>query len=236
MFDLKEELTKGEYLFPNTIEEIDEFTGSEFENYLFFFFKSQGYKVRKTNDSSDKGIDIIVTYPENGNETIIGIQAKRWKQNVGSQEIRNMLDGKEEYSCDYLWLVTTSGVTRDAGTTALNTGITIKQREFVINTLRSLKELPNVKFRHQTSKETTAKEKIDADLSNNEKELYDRLRILRLSISKEKNTQLWMVFSNETILDIIKKSPKKVEDLKNIKGLGQKKIDDFGSRILEIIK
>jgi superfamily II DNA helicase RecQ len=238
MFDLKDEIMKGEYLFPNTIEEIDEFTGSEFENYLFFFFKTQGYKVRKTNDASDKGIDIIVTYIEEDGEKKLGIQAKRWRQNVNSQEIRNMLDGKDEYNCDYLWLVTTSGVTRDANTTALNNDIIIKDRQFVVSTLNSLKKMSNIKFRQSAvqSKGKAPIAKSEIELTSSEKEIYDRLRRLRANLAKEKKFQLWLVYSNETIIDLIKKKPRTVEELKTVKGLGQKKIDDFGDQILAITK
>jgi superfamily II DNA helicase RecQ len=238
MFDLKDEIMKGEYLFPNTIEEIDEFTGSEFENYLFFFFKYQGYKVRKTNDASDKGIDIIVTYSDDDGERKLGIQAKRWRQNVNSQEIRNMLDGKDEYNCDSLWLVTTSGVTRDANTTALNNEIIIKERQFVISTLESLKKMSNIKFRQSVSQinDKAQTDKPEVELSNSEKEIYDRLRRLRVSLANEKKVQLWLVYSNETIIDLIKKRPHNLEDLKSVKGLGHKRIDDFGNQLLTITK
>lgn len=238
MFNLLEELQNGDYLFPNTIEEIDQFSGKEFETFLFYFFKKHGYQVRMTNDSNDKGIDIIVTIPpyESNPKTILGIQAKRWASNVTSQEIRNIIDGKDEYNCDKLWLITTSDVTREANNTASNQNIEIKNRADVIRYLNDLKSLPGVKFRKKEEKNISQNKIDNTSLNVLEKDLYEELRTLRRQKAKEVNMSLFCIFSNETILNIVKAKPKTIDELNNIKGLGPKKIKEYGTEIIETIE
>jgi HJR/Mrr/RecB family endonuclease len=66
------------YEFPNTMEEIDRFTGKEFEVFLFEFFKVIEYHPRMTDDSNDKGIDLTIKQPSSDGAKAVGIQAKRW--------------------------------------------------------------------------------------------------------------------------------------------------------------
>lgn len=73
----------NEYKFPSTIKEIDEFSGKEFEIFLFHYFDIKNCNPILTDDSGDRGIDIIIKY----NNEKIGIQAKRWKSYINSAEI-----------------------------------------------------------------------------------------------------------------------------------------------------
>lgn len=113
------------YEFPSTIEELDKFNGKEFEIFLFKFFQELGYSTRMTDDTNDKGIDLIVKMPIEQGTKNVGIQAKRWKSKVGADEVRSMLDGREHYSLNEIWIVTTSDLTSAAKTTAMNNKIEI---------------------------------------------------------------------------------------------------------------
>lgn len=235
------------YAFPSTIEEIDGFSGKEFEVFLFNFFKEMEFEPRLTDDTNDKGIDLTIHLkPEQGSKRI-GIQAKRWKSPVGSEEIRTMLDGKKHYNLDEVWIITTSKLTSSAITTAMNNSIEILTRDHVIQLLQELKKRPNIKFR--TSKEIKKEPKpikieeapkpipqeTETALDENN-ELVVMLKKLRIAIAKEqKITALYFVYGNSTIDEIVKILPRNLDQLRQIKGLGEKKIESFGQRIVDTV-
>ena len=170
------------YEFPNTIEEIDQFSGKDFEVFLFEFFQVLEYHPRLTDDSNDKGIDIIIKIPiENGFKNV-GIQAKRWKSKVGADEIRSMLDGKDHYNLHEAWIITTSNLTSAAITTAKNNRIQILKRENVIQFLAELKKHDNVKFK----KTIVEQEKMINEKEIIDNPLYNLLKELRKELAKKK--------------------------------------------------
>lgn len=231
------------YKFPKSIEEIDEMGGKEFETFLFHYYKQKGYQVSLTDDTADRGIDINVTFISNTNQkTRIGIQAKRWKTNVGHAEIVAMLSGKDYYNCDKLMLVTTSGLTGQAHNTALNNDIAIKTREDIIEMLNEINkskkvhESKNIKEEKLHLPEQNNNTTIDIDKNLSEL-LFEELKILRNDLAKKhKIYPNYLIYNNQTIDDIIKIMPLTLEDLHNIKGIGSKKIDLFGNDILVSIQ
>lgn len=233
------------YEFPNSIEEIDAFNGKQFEVFLFRFFKELGYEPRMTDDTNDKGIDLTIHIPNENGSKKVGIQAKRWKSPVGSDEIRTMLDGKKHYNLDEVWIITTSKLTSSAITTAMNNSIEILTRDHVITFLEELKSKPNIKFRPLKSKgvnidpvkqeeQPSISTQESSEVFDNDNELVIRLKKIRIEIAKEqKIQQLYIVYSNSTIQDIVNRLPVSIEELREIKGIGDKKITLFGNKIIE---
>lgn len=238
------------YKFPRSIEEIDTFTGKEFELFLFQFFKLEGYKPTLTDDSGDRGVDIIIQIKTNDTINNVGIQAKRWKANVTHREISDMLAGKSYYKVDELWIVTTSALTSQAQNTALNNDIQILTRDSIIDMLITINRNPNAKFREQINipfnipapitpasniiKDTLVKKEVTAEISN--KDLYQIIVDYRTKKANELNLYpAYVVFNNETITEITENLPLNIEELKNIKGLGQKRIETYGEDIIKIV-
>jgi len=229
-FDFEKELRTGEYLFPSSMEEIDNLTGKEFETYLFYFFKAHGYIVKTTLPGQDNGLDLTVKVKfTDGAEKVIGLQAKRWSTKVGVDQIRAMLDTKDYYALDYLWIITTSGLTQAAITMAQNNGIAVKDRNWVSDSLNHLKSLKGINFR---KKESFIDEEDENKLSYKEEQVYENLRMLRKEISQIEKLPIWMIFSNQTLLDIVKAKPKNDTDLLRISGLGRRKVEKYSELIL----
>ncbi len=227
------------YEFPSTIEELDKFNGKDFEVFLFEFFKALGHKVRLTDDTNDKGIDLFVDFKVPGGTKGVGIQAKRWKSKVGANEIRNMLDGKEHYRLDEVWIVTTSDLTSAAITTAMNNNIEIVNRDRVKGFLEELKKVDGVRFKEQKIKKSkqTTKIKNDEHVDETNKSLFEELRKLRAELSqKHKIYPVYLVYNNATIEDLIVKNPENSEELLNVSGITEQKIKLFGEDILEILR
>ena len=145
-----------------------------------------------------------------------------------------MLDGKEEYNCDKLWIITTSNLTQEATETALNNEIEIKPRDFVIEKiLATLHEDKTIKFKQ---KQNNNKERdFNVKLTNEEKIIYEKLKQLRIKMAKELKMPIWSIYSNDTILLLVKNKPQTIEQLLKFKSLGHKKVDNYGNEILEII-
>jgi len=71
--------------------------------------------------------------------------------------------------------------------------------------------------------------------SVNPDNVYEKLRKVRLAIARNNDKPAFTVFSNKVLSQLAYNKPKTKDDLINIKGIGTKKVNDFGDTILEII-
>jgi len=65
--------------------------------------------------------------------------------------------------------------------------------------------------------------------------LLSKLKKWRKDIASEKNIPSYFIFSNSTLINIINQLPKTKEELYEIKGVGNKKIESYGKEILKIV-
>jgi|GEM_PF-58852 len=96
------------------------------------------------------------------------------------------------------------------------------------------------------SSESKVTEKLDEkeideafSLSDTDKQLTEKLKFYRNEKAKEEGysgLKYHYVFSSDTINNLVEKKPQTNEDLFNIKGLGEVKINKYGNDILRIIK
>ncbi len=66
--------------------------------------------------------------------------------------------------------------------------------------------------------------------------LWERLRQLRLELSRELNIPPYVVFHDKTLKEMVARRPATPEDLLEIPGVGQSKLERFGDRFLEILQ
>ncbi|MGL5380440.1 NERD domain-containing protein [Clostridium sp.] len=77
---------------------------------------------------------------------------------------------------------------------------------------------------------------VENDINNScNEEMRTNLKAYRLNKSKEENTKAYMIFSNETMEEIIDKKPKNIDELQMIKGFGPVKSEKYGQDILNNI-
>lgn len=67
-------------------------------------------------------------------------------------------------------------------------------------------------------------------------ELFNELKYLRKEIATELDIPPYMVFSDVTLQEMVINSPKNLDDFKKIKGVGSKKLKQFGERFLSKIE
>lgn len=72
---------------------------------------------------------------------------------------------------------------------------------------------------------------LDAD----EKELFEKLRAVRLEISREDSIPPYMVFNDATLREMAKRRPSTDREMLSIKGVGHAKLEAFGRQFLEAI-
>lgn len=64
--------------------------------------------------------------------------------------------------------------------------------------------------------------------------LYKKLKNYRIDKARKMNVQLYFIFNNETLDNLVLMKPKTKEELLLVKGFGQKKVEHFGDEILKI--
>lgn len=75
------------------------------------------------------------------------------------------------------------------------------------------------------------------DLSSDEdQELFERLRKLRLDLSKLRKIPPFIIFSDQSLKDMAAKKPKTEEEFLKIKGVGEKKLIQYGDIFIAEIK
>lgn len=72
-------------------------------------------------------------------------------------------------------------------------------------------------------------------MKNNPRYLYELLREKRNKLARDTNVEPYMILHNKVLLEIVDKQPKTLDDLGNIKGIGQKKLAKYGNLILETL-
>ena len=93
-----------------TMNQVHRMSGVEFEQFIGRLLEAQGYQIRYTAASGDFGIDLIAS---RGNEKI-AIQAKRYKNAVGQEAVREAIAGMTHYKCTSATVVTNSSYTNFA--------------------------------------------------------------------------------------------------------------------------
>lgn len=76
---------------------------------------------------------------------------------------------------------------------------------------------------------------VDSEIPKEEQYKVEALRQWRKEFAKEKDVPAFMVFSDKTLKDLIIKSPKTIEDMSHVYGLGETKIEIFGEKLLTVL-
>jgi ATP-dependent DNA helicase RecQ len=88
------------------------------------------------------------------------------------------------------------------------------------------------------AKKIPARKPVAANISREsvDSELFEKLRELRLELARQRSVPAYIIFGDATLRDLARKRPSSPEDLLLISGIGLKKLDTYGKRILEVIR
>jgi ATP-dependent DNA helicase RecQ len=69
-----------------------------------------------------------------------------------------------------------------------------------------------------------------------DQKIVEDLRQLRLDLARQRNVPAYIIFGDVTLRDLERKRPSTSEDLLQVSGIGLKKLEQYGERILEIMR
>lgn len=92
------------------LRDLDRLSGQEFENWIQVVLVETGFEIEDRAAAGDYGVDVLATY----RGVRIGIQAKRYRRNVGNAAVQEVHAGADYHSCDLAAVITQSGFTRAA--------------------------------------------------------------------------------------------------------------------------
>jgi ATP-dependent DNA helicase RecQ len=69
-----------------------------------------------------------------------------------------------------------------------------------------------------------------------DRDLFDRLRDLRLRLARERGVPPYVIFHDTTLRDMVQRRPKTIDDLHGVYGVGARKAADFGDAFLDAIR
>lgn len=120
---------KRDMLVKSGIHEIDQMSGIDFEKYLQVLLTKRGFRNVKLTTTYDLGIDLIAE--KDGHRW--GIQAKRYKANVGLDSVRQVVAAANHYNCDKTIVITNGYFTRNARMIAQSTDCKLMDRDGLIS-------------------------------------------------------------------------------------------------------
>ncbi len=93
-----------------------------------------------------------------------------------------------------------------------------------------------VQMQVQKEQEPPARPAAVSQMSGDEAGLYDVLRELRGELARKANIPAYVVFSNATLQDMVRKKPRTMMDFKRVSGVGELKASWYGKEFLERIR
>ena len=116
----------------------------------------------------------------------------------------------------------------------------IKKYSLSSEDFKPLAELNNLKTSNINKEKNISvnlEKEIDVNLLNNniDKLIFNYLKNFRLTKSKIENKKAYMIFSNNTLEQLVERKPSNKEELLAIHGFGKVKVENYGDEILAII-
>ena len=88
----------------------------------------------------------------------------------------------------------------------------------------------------RTKGRSSAKDYAEADLSVEEAALFEKLRWWRVETARKHNVPAYVIFHDATMREIAKARPATLSDLRGVSGVGEKKLESYGSEIIGLIE
>ncbi|WP_234110043.1 MULTISPECIES: HRDC domain-containing protein [Chryseobacterium] len=76
----------------------------------------------------------------------------------------------------------------------------------------------------------------DVELNSDEVKILDSLKLWRAEKSKDQSIPSYFIATNKELISIAKYKPNRKEELKDIKGFGKHKIENYGEEIIGILE
>lgn len=137
------QLNHIERLKKSGIAEIDHMDGRQFEHYLGYLFKSQGYAVKVTRAAGDYGADLVL---EKDGKKIV-VQAKRYNKSIGIEAVQQVHSSQNYYEASEAWVLSNRDYTEAACNLAKSNGVRLIGRDELVEMILKMNpgSVPNPK-------------------------------------------------------------------------------------------
>ena len=68
-----------------------------------------------------------------------------------------------------------------------------------------------------------------------DEELFHKLKLWRKSKAIKENIKPYIIFSDSSLISIVNRLPKSIEELLQVRGVGEKKAEKYGDEILKLL-
>ncbi len=75
----------------------------------------------------------------------------------------------------------------------------------------------------------------ESDLSPAQQSLYERLRWWRVETARSHNVPAYVIFHDATLREIARAMPMSLDDMRNVSGVGEKKLETYGEQIIALV-
>jgi ATP-dependent DNA helicase RecQ len=76
---------------------------------------------------------------------------------------------------------------------------------------------------------------VELDLSPAEQAIFEKLRWWRVETARKHNVPAYVIFHDATMREIAKAKPASLDDLRNISGVGERKLETYGEELVSLI-
>jgi ATP-dependent DNA helicase RecQ len=80
-----------------------------------------------------------------------------------------------------------------------------------------------------------AKDFVETELSRVEQAIFEKLRWWRVETARKHNVPAYVIFHDATMREIAKMKPESLGELRNVSGVGEKKLETYGEEIVALI-
>jgi ATP-dependent DNA helicase RecQ len=101
--------------------------------------------------------------------------------------------------------------------------------------LKGERMVPLVKFRSFEEKKAAAPQPKAVSTADGDPDLYEALKAVRRRLADENGVPAYVVFSDKTLKDMAAKVPKTPEQFRQVHGVGEAKLEAYGSIFLRAI-
>jgi ATP-dependent DNA helicase RecQ len=112
---------------------------------------------------------------------------------------------------------------------------TLALGEAASDVLTGKKKLELIKFKPKEEKVRVRKSKPNMELSDEDMELFEKLRERRSEIAKREKIPAFVVFGDQTLYFITKNRPNNLDKFANISGVGSVKLKKYGREFVEVV-
>lgn len=101
--------------------------------------------------------------------------------------------------------------------------------------LRGEQQLQLRKQRKTEKAAKSSRRDVTAGLSETEDSLFRALRGCRLHIARDRGVPSYVIFHDRTLLEMAQKQPNSLDAMRDISGVGDKKLTEYGQHFLDVI-